>query len=697
MITISFCAILILLFIPFLIFLKRKKGKKVTFIKGTRSKQKVNKIINFEIVASEQDLLCLVNKILTNNILKIGIDIEYYKGDKYTGEICLIQITLPNKESFILDMILIEKNANVRYLLKKLLENQKIEKVIHSSENDLDWIYDGLQISTVNIFDTQEAEQFIDKSKKRTGLDNLLKKYSLCDMDKSYKKFYQQSNWKERPLTEDQVIYAAQDSYYLIDLSERQSKKIGCQLKIFKEKLNEKIQCKYGKSFLERLSIKAINYFNSNYVKYNPFIYEVSSSVMIALFKLNDNLAKKLDKNSEKVMKQKLIYRIATVLPEDLGKLKDLFMQEKVEYDKTKFDIIIEIIEKIKAEKVNSLTEEELKTVSECVKTNQGTNQESKKPNINDIIKRFSCKKPVYESCQMLAPDGQLLCYCDSKKMNWYIVKNLADLVSSDPPVFKLKFEPNERGCSDLNGIPSDFYVRYRKNCCVVCGREEDYMRFHVVPLLYRQFFPNELKSHKSHDVILLCFICMEKANRLYEINKKNLSEKYNVPMMVLTEKQKDIKLLQKAIVAAKHIYNHFEVIPLKSKNILGKDLMDFIKIEENKQKFPYFYSEIFLGKEIPKDINSFTKDTLSLIKSYKIKEFTSEEKKNFHGKMIVDKIDDFQSFIRSWRNYFIESLQPKFLPDAWNVDHQFYRTFGEHSKFKEGLTAPIKVDKKIE
>ena len=68
----------------------------------------------------------------------------------------------------------------------------------------------------------------------------------------------------------------------------------------------------------------------------------------------------------------------------------------------------------------------------------------------------------------MQAPDGEVLCYCDSKKMNWYISRGLAKLVSEDPCVFKLIFEPNARGCKDeadieliCEEIANDDYENY--------------------------------------------------------------------------------------------------------------------------------------------------------------------------------------------------------------------------------------------
>ena len=122
----------------------------------------------------------------------------------------------------------------------------------------------------------------------------------------------------------------------------------------------------------------------------------------------------------------------------------------------------------------------------------------------------------MYENCKMVAPDGGLLSNCDMKKAMWYIERDLADKICDNPFTIKLRFEPNGRGIpASQSAIYDDkFYVVDRKNQCVVCGKDKDYSRFHVVPTLYRTHFPDELKSHRAHDIVLLCFFCHEQASR---------------------------------------------------------------------------------------------------------------------------------------------------------------------------------------
>ena len=140
----------------------------------------------------------------------------------------------------------------------------------------------------------------------------------------------------------------------------------------------------------------------------------------------------------------------------------------------------------------------------------------------------------------IFAPNGDILCKCDRKKIEWYLSKNLATKINDEPLTIKLNFEPNGRGISSNKGdtkVDNQYYVQYKKNQCVVCGNEENYMRYQIVPVKYRCFFPEKFKSHRSHDVILLCFDCNEIAMKKQGELKKKLCIKYDVPSKLMDQK----------------------------------------------------------------------------------------------------------------------------------------------------------------
>lgn len=104
----------------------------------------------------------------------------------------------------------------------------------------------------------------------------------------------------------------------------------------------------------------------------------------------------------------------------------------------------------------------------------------------------------------MEAPDGDLLCTMDKIKADWYLRKGLAKVVTESPLRMRLCFEPHGRAI----GEPGAYDRHEKTNRCVVCGETENYSRKFVIPKEYRKFYPVVIKSHSSHDVLLLCPDC---------------------------------------------------------------------------------------------------------------------------------------------------------------------------------------------
>ena len=106
--------------------------------------------------------------------------------------------------------------------------------------------------------------------------------------------------------------------------------------------------------------------------------------------------------------------------------------------------------------------------------------------------------------------------------------RGLAERVSDDPPSIKLNFMhktgDQERGVDD-------YYLHSKENKCVSCGEEGHYLRYRVVPACYRRNFPVQWKSHRSHDIVLLCVDCHHVAHKAAEVVKRQLSQEYGVPL----------------------------------------------------------------------------------------------------------------------------------------------------------------------
>ena len=73
----------------------------------------------------------------------------------------------------------------------------------------------------------------------------------------------------------------------------------------------------------------------------------------------------------------------------------------------------------------------------------------------------------------------------------------------------------------------------------------------------------------------------------------------------------------------------------------------------------------------------------ITSVKGLKLKELP-DNKKNLHGKLVVEKVGDLKEFIKEWRQFFVDSLNPQFLSSEWRVDHEMVRTFGKFSNFNK-------------
>lgn len=110
-----------------------------------------------------------------------------------------------------------------------------------------------------------------------------------------------------------------------------------------------------------------------------------------------------------------------------------------------------------------------------------------------------------------------------------YLRRDLAKVVDENPPAIMLLFEPKGRPEDEDN----DFYIQSKKNICVGCGERNHYLRYRIIPSCYRLHFPEHLKSHRSHDIVLLCVDCHEVAHAAAEKHKKQVAEDFGVPLFV--------------------------------------------------------------------------------------------------------------------------------------------------------------------
>lgn len=98
------------------------------------------------------------------------------------------------------------------------------------------------------------------------------------------------------------------------------------------------------------------------------------------------------------------------------------------------------------------------------------------------------------------------------------------------------------------------------------------------MPSKYRCFFPEKYKSHRSHDVLLLCFECNEKAIKEQGELKKQLCEKYNVPGKLMDRDFEANEKLELAKRNAKLLLKGQHKIPAERQQQLFGELRGYLK-----------------------------------------------------------------------------------------------------------------------
>src|SRR5580692_3492830 len=141
----------------------------------------------------------------------IGVDTEFLRERTFFPKLCLLQIAADGK-IWCIDTLRV---GSLDPLLP-VLTSASARKVIHAARQDLEAVYLTARRVMTPVFDTQIAAGCIGL-KPQAGYAELVK--TLLDV--SIPKGQTRTDWSKRPLTREQLEYAADDVMYLGELAER--------------------------------------------------------------------------------------------------------------------------------------------------------------------------------------------------------------------------------------------------------------------------------------------------------------------------------------------------------------------------------------------------------------------------------------------------------------------------------------------
>lgn len=149
---------------------------------------------------------------------RLAIDLEANSMYAYREQVCLIQISIPGQD-YVVDPV---AKLNL-HGLGELIADTAVEKIFHAAEYDLTLLKRQYGWQCHHLFDTMWAARIL--GYERYGLANLLQALYGVKQNKKYQK----SNWCRRPLSDEQLAYAQQDTHFLLRLRDHLAAELAAQ------------------------------------------------------------------------------------------------------------------------------------------------------------------------------------------------------------------------------------------------------------------------------------------------------------------------------------------------------------------------------------------------------------------------------------------------------------------------------------
>ena len=278
----------------------------------------------------------------------------------------------------------------------------------------------------------------------------------------------------------------------------------------------------------------------------------------------------------------------------------------------------------------------------------------------NNILKPGS-KNLNSENWMVYHPNGRHMFTCGEKKATWYLDRGLAKRMKDGK--IMLTFEPRGDGFED-NEV---FGRSIREAKCVVTGVEDGLQRHHIIPYCYRTYFPEQFKSKNHHDVVLINHEIHSDYERLATQYKDEIAEMFGVK----TISESNIEYTSQLRAAGKEnaillntIHSLFKGYGKLSEGMIYEKLLSISETTDipfetvcNYNYIQLYKMYLLLKKEHENDLYIFKQENRKLYD---------------HGYHVVQQLDTeekIEEFVKLWRNHFIDTMQPLFMPNGWSVD----------------------------
>lgn len=145
---------------------------------------------------------------LSEELGVVAVDTEFLREKTYKAKLCLVQLGIDDNQ-YCIDVLAIEDLS----LLSGLFANERILKLFHAARQDMEVIYQTLDVLPKPIFDTQLASAFCGGDMQQ-GYGGMVLERTGVELPKTQSR----TDWTRRPLSADQIEYAGDDVAHLVEL-----------------------------------------------------------------------------------------------------------------------------------------------------------------------------------------------------------------------------------------------------------------------------------------------------------------------------------------------------------------------------------------------------------------------------------------------------------------------------------------------
>jgi ribonuclease D len=154
---------------------------------------------------------------------RLGIDTEFVSEGRYRALLCLVQVAVEDPASpGRPEIVLIDALADVDVRpLARVLADPAVEVVVHAGRQDVALLRRTWRTEVRSLFDTQVAAGFVGAS-AQTSYGNVLSAL----LGRRVGKTASYTRWDTRPLTAEQLRYAAEDVIHLLELADELQRRL---------------------------------------------------------------------------------------------------------------------------------------------------------------------------------------------------------------------------------------------------------------------------------------------------------------------------------------------------------------------------------------------------------------------------------------------------------------------------------------